>query len=792
MTTTSVLQSKLHYRATRKAQVLEDLRLCALSRELSISMRKEVLTGKAKFGIGGAGKELAQIAMAHSFEKGDFWSGYYREQTFMLAKGLLDAESFFAALYGDTQNDRFSGGRQMNNHFSTPLIDADGAWLPHADQYNVLSSLSALAGQIPHALGIALATKKYRENDALDQQKFSREGREVSFCILGDATTSEGVFFEAVNAAGVMQVPMAFIIQDDGYGISVPTKYQTTKGSISTVLEGFRLNEKGEGLDIYTVKGWDYAALCDTFAKGIAKIRETHIPAIFHIQECTQPQGHSTSGSHQRYKSAERLDWEVEFDCLTKFERWIIDQEIASTEETQAALAQGIASAQAGRKAAWQQFNDGFSAPRQQILAIYQDLLQQSEQQAAVQRIVDQLNKNKLARYRELIQSVEQMLFAIREEAWPAKTALQDQLAQLHALGQEKYNTRLYSDSNRSALKVPVVPAQYDEEAPLKNGFEILNRYFDLAFAKHPNLYAFGEDVGKIGDVNQGFAGLQEKYGENRVFDTGIREWTIVGQAIGMAMRGLRPIGEIQYLDYLAYAFPVLSDNLATLRYRSNGTQMAPAIIRTRGHRLEGIWHSGSPMGMMLHSMRGIYLLVPRNMTQAAGMYNTLLQSDDPAIMVECLNGYRLKEKLPNNLENFTVSLGTPEVLQSGEDVTLVTYGSSVRLAQAAMERLAIRGISVELIDVQTLLPFDLEHRIVESLKKTNRIVFLDEDVPGGATAYMLQEVLEKQGGYRYLDAAPVTITAKAHRPAYADDGDYFSKPNLEEIDRKIVQLMQE
>lgn len=781
-----------YLKVNHKDTVLQDLKICALSRDLSMKLRKEVLNGKAKFGLGGAGKELAQLAMAKSFKKGDFWSGYYREQTFMLAKELLTPRSYFSALYADANNDTFSGGRQMNNHFSTPLVDNAGNWFPQNDRYNVVSSVSCLAGQIPQALGIALATKKFKENKALNHEKFSKEGTEVSFCILGDATTSEGVFFESVNAAGVMKIPVAFIIQDDGYGISVPTKLQTTKGSISEILEGFRVNEKGEGLDIYTVKAWDYASLCETFEKGIEKIRATHIPAIFHVQECTQPNGHSTSGSHQRYKSAERLQWEKDNDCIDRFQEWIIDNEIATKEETEAVIAEAKAKAKAGKNEAWEAFSTPFLELKEKALQIYKQVHEQSTQKEAVQAITENLKKESLPLLSDLAKSIELMLFAISNESLAANDDLDQFLAEIKNIGQRRYNTQLYSDTSKSALKVPVVPATFDDEATVKNGFEVLNQYFDLAFAKDPSLHAFGEDVGKIGDVNQGFAGLQEKYGESRIFDTGIREWTIVGQAIGMAMRGLRPIAEIQYLDYLAYAFSPLTDVLATLRYRTNGTQISPTIIRTRGHRLEGIWHSGSPMGMMLHSLRGIYLLVPRNMVQAAGMYNTMIQSDDPAVIVECLNGYRLKETVPNNLETFTIPLGVPETLIEGQDITLVTYGTSVRIAQPAIERLAKKGISVELIDIQTLLPFDLEHRILESLKKTNRIVFLDEDVPGGATSYMMQEVLEKQGGYRFLDAAPTTITAKPHRAAFGDDGDYFSKPNAEEIYHTIYNIMKE
>ena len=773
-----------------KLNVLQDFEWACLSREISGITRKEVLSGKAKFGLGSAGKEIPQLAMARAFQKGDFYSGYYRDQTFMLAKGLANAQQLFTALYADTQHDIYSGGRQMNNHFSTPLVDKEGNWLAIKDQYNVASSLSPLAGQIPHALGLALASKSYKENTNLHQSDFSRKGQEVSFCTLGDATTSEGVFFEAVNAAGVMQVPIAFVIFDDGYGISVPAKYQTTKENISTVLEGFRYDESGTGLDIYTLEAWDYETLCQAFEQGIRKIRETHIPALFHIRECTQPFGHSTSGSHQRYKSKERLNWEKEMDGLVHMENWILRNALATPAELDAIKVKVKDQVKEGKKKAWTAFTSPNLAELKQIREIYQTLIQHTSQKEAalvINRALDELMNPVLS---ELLRSARKMQRLIRNEDHAGKTALLDWINSKQQELKRRYQPHLYSETDKSALKVPVVPATYQEDAPNINGFEILNAFFDQTLANHDEVFAFGEDVGKIGDVNQAFAGLQDKYGEERVFDTGIREWTIVGQAIGMAMRGLRPIAEIQYLDYLAYAFSALTDDLATLRYRTNGQQIAPAIIRTRGHRLEGIWHTGSPMGMLIQSMRGIHLLVPRNMTQAAGMYNTMLQSDDPAIIVECLNGYRQKEVLPANLDRFTVPLGVPEVLQSGTDITLVTYGSCCRIAAEAVEQLADMGISVELIDVQTLLPFDLEHHISASLKKTNRILFLDEDVPGGASAFMMQEVLEKQNGYVYLDAPPKTLTATAHRTPFGDDGDYYSKPSVDDIIDAVYDLV--
>lgn len=770
--------------------VLQDFEWACMSREISGSVRKEVLSGKAKFGLGSAGKEIPQLAMARAFRKGDFYSGYYRDQTFMLAKGLTDAQRMFAALYADTQHDTYSGGRQMNNHFSTPLVNKDGTWTAHKDLYNVASSLSPLAGQIPHALGLALASKMYQENPALQDSDFSHKGKEVSFCTLGDATTSEGVFFEAINAAGVMQIPIAFVIFDDGYGISVPSKYQTTKENISTVLEGFRIDESGTGLDIYTIKAWNYEELTQVFEQGIRKIRETHIPAIFHIQECTQPFGHSTSGSHQRYKSKERLNWEKEMDGIALMEDWILRNALATPEELDEIKIKVKRQVKEGKQKAWTAFSTPNLAELKKVREIYQTVLQHTAKKEAalvINRALDELLDPVIS---ELLRSARKMQRLLRAENHAGTVALTAWIEQSQEELKRRYQPHLLSETENSALKVPIVPVEYEEDAPMKNGFEILNTFFDQTLARYDHVYAFGEDVGKIGDVNQAFAGLQQKYGEARVFDTGIREWTIVGQAIGMAMRGLRPIAEIQYLDYLAYAFSALTDDLATLRYRTNGQQISPAIIRTRGHRLEGIWHTGSPMGMLIQSMRGIHLLVPRNMTQATGMYNTMLQSDDPAIIVECLNGYRQKEKLPANLNTFTVPLGVPEVLQTGTDITLVTYGSCCRIAAEAIEELQQMGISVELIDVQTLLPFDLEHRILASLRKTNRILFLDEDVPGGATAFMMQEVLEKQNGYLYLDAPPRTLTATAHRTPFGDDGDYFSKPSVDDIVDAVYDLV--
>lgn len=773
-----------------REKVLRDYHLCSVSRELSINVRKEVLNGRAKFGSGGAGKEVPQVAMAHAFHKGDFLAGYYRDQTFMLAKELLTPENFFAFLYGDATHDPFSGGRQMNNCYGTPLVDGRGHDLQHREHYNVTSVIAPVAGHMGRALGLALASKKYRESGAVNQ--YSDRGSEVCFCTIGDASTSEGVFFEAVNAAGVMRVPLAIFIWDDGYGISVPTSYQTTKQSISEVLEGFRVNDQEQGLDIYVLKAWDYHSLVTTIEAGVAKVRETHIPAVFHIKECTQPLGHSTSGSHERYKPTGRLQWEKEMDAIRKMEEWIIRQGLATEEELAAIRTEASKEVEHGRQKAWKAFQEPNERSREDLRQICQKITAGGnigEEVRAIRQELDELVNPVLS---HLLDHARRIQFATLDLPAAETQAIAGWIENAEKTLQRRYHTHLTSETERSALRVPVIEPQYEAEAPVVNGFEVLNAFFDRMLEKYPTSYAFGEDVGRIGGVNQAFAGLQARYGEERVFDTGIREWTIAGQAMGMAMRGLRPIGEIQYLDYLAYAFSPLTDDLATLRFRTNGLQAAPAIIRTRGHRLEGIWHSGSPMGMLLHSMRGIYLLTPRNMTQAVGMYHTMLQSDDPAIIIECLNGYRQKEPLPANIGEYTVPLGIPEVLETGDDVTLVTYGSCVRVAQEGIRRLERKGISVELIDVQTLLPFDREQRIVESLKKTNRIVFMDEDVPGGATAFMLQEVLEKQGGYRYLDSPPATLTASDHRPPYGDDGNYSSKPNANDVFMVIYEMMRE
>ncbi len=776
-----------------KKEILEDYRICCYSREVSLMGRKEVLTGKAKFGILGDGKELAQAALAHYYQKGDWRSGYYRDQTLMFALGVSKIEDFFAQLYADAKNDPFSKGRQMNAHFATPTVDENGEWTNHNEIYNVSSDISSTAGQMARGLGLALASKIYR-NDAnlAKNSNFSEKGNEVCFVTIGDASTSEGAFWETMNAAAVQQVPLVVCVWDDGYGISVPKEYQTTKGSISTLLEGFRIEKGTNGIDIYKVKAWDYMGLRATYKEAISKARKTHVPCLIHVDEVTQPQGHSTSGSHERYKNAERLQWEKDFDCITKFGDWIVSQKIASKKELETINKSAIQFARDSKKRAWDNYLTTINEEYDRLKPILEKVAVEFAGDESIKKEIQKIEKLINPTVAEILEHARRLYFKLMNNSNSSAEELKAWIDSQISEGNQKYEAHLYSNSDKSALKVPIIPPQFSAEADMKPGYQILNSNFDHLLSKYPGLHAFGEDVGNIGDVNQGLMGMQKKYGKNRVFDAGIREWTIMGQAIGMGMRGLRPIAEIQYLDYLIYGLAPLTDDLATLRWRSGGLQQSPAIIRTRGHRLEGIWHAGSPMQMMLGSLRGMYLCVPRNMTQAAGMYNTLMRSDDPAIVVECLNGYRLREKMPENIGEFTVPLGMVETLQEGTDVTLVTYGSCIRIAQKAIEMLAEAGISVELIDVQTLLPFDLEGQIVESLKKTNRIVFVDEDVPGGGTAYMMQKVLEEQNGYHWLDAKPLTLSAKAHRPPYGSDGDYFSKPNSEDIFEAIFKLVKE
>lgn len=786
-----------------RQEVLNDYRLVCESRETSLISRREVLTGKAKFGILGDGKEVPQVALAHIFQNGDFRAGYYRGQTFMLAIGEVTLQQLYAQLYAhaDSIAEPHSAGRQMNAHFATQMLDEQGNWLALTERKNSSAEVSCTASQMSRAVGLALASKVYREIPDLQHlTQFSRHGNEVTFACIGDASTSEGVFWETINAAGVQQIPLVVCVWDDGYGISVPIKYQTTKGSISKVLSGFAITEtqlydeenKENGLLIYAIDGANYAEVRKLFQKVIPIVREKHVPVLLHFKNLTQPQGHSTSGSHERYKSKERLTWEKQHDCNKKMRKWILDKHLATENELQYIEQKAKKATRLAKKQAWQAFN----APIQEKITSFIDfsnqLLPNIYNKAAVLNAQKTLQTALNITFREILETIRSLLIDLRKEHMHVLQELINWKDRLQAQLQQTYSTYLYSTSPHSALKVPVVPPVYSESSPLKNGFEVLNACFDAAFARDPRLVAFGEDVGYIGDVNQGFAKLQNKYGIERIFDTGIRENTIIGQGMGLAMRGLRPIAEIQYLDYFIYGMQPVVDEISTLRYRSAGRQQAPVIIRSRGHRLEGIWHTGSPMGMILNGIRGVYIAVPRNMTQAAGFYNTLLQSDDPALVIECLNGYRLKERLPDNIDEFTVPLGVPEILTIGEDITIVTYGSCCRIAQKAVERLAEVGISVELIDVQTLLPFDIHHQIVGSLAKTNRILFVDEDVPGGASAFMLQQVLEKQNGYRYLDSPPTTLTATEHRTAFGSDGDYYCKPNEDDIFEAVYRIMHE
>jgi len=792
-TSVMVTDEKLSFDKFRD-EVLNDYKIICISREVSLLARKEVLTGKAKFGIFGDGKELAQVALTKFFKTGDFRSGYYRDQTFMFAAGLATVEQFFSQLFADpdVHNDPFSAGRQMNAHFATPFVDENGEWLDLTNRKNISADIAPTAGQMPRALGLALASKTFRSVEELKQfRDLSDNGNEVCFVTVGDAATSEGHFWETVNAAAVLQVPMAIFVWDDGYGISVPKKFQTVKASISEALMGMQKKEGTNGIHIYIVKGWDYAGMCESFEEGIRITRETHVPVLFHVEEMTQPQGHSTSGSHERYKPPERLEWEREWDSIKKMREWILENTLASDEELVELEQHAKEFVRESRLKAWEKYLGPIRKQVKQTVELINNLANNLPQQAAqLLKLSSELISNQEPLRRDVLKTLNAALDLANDHdaAYWTKDFYTDLLNENKNL----YNSHLYNEGPKSVLKVEEIKAEFIDDAPTLNGFEILNKYFDEAFAHNPKLIAFGEDVGQIGDVNQGFSGLQLKYGAERIFDTGIRELTIMGQGVGLAMRGLRPIAEIQYLDYLLYGLETLSDDAATLHYRTFGQQSCPLIARTRGHRLEGIWHSGSPMGMVINSLRGMYVCVPRNMVQAIGMYNTLLRCNDPAIMIECLNGYRLKEKLPSNLLEFTIPFGIPEIIREGTDITIVSYGSTLRIVQNAADMLEVFNISCEIVDIQTLLPFDIHDKILESLKKTNRIIFIDEDVPGGAAAYMFNKVLEEQGGYRYLDVAPRTITAKAHRPAYGSDGDYFSKPNAEEIEAVIREMMKE
>jgi pyruvate/2-oxoglutarate/acetoin dehydrogenase E1 component/TPP-dependent pyruvate/acetoin dehydrogenase alpha subunit len=774
--------------------ILDDYRTAVVSREVSLLGRREVLTGKGKFGIFGDGKEVAQLAMAKYFQPGDFRSGYYRDQTFMFATGLASVEQFFAQLYADpdVKNDPFSAGRQMNAHFATKFVDDNGNWLDLANRKNISSDMAPTASQMPRALGLAWASKCFRSAKHADVfEALSHNGNEICFCTIGDASTSEGHFWETLNAAGVLQIPLAVFVWDDGYGISVPKNFQTTKGSISEAIKGLQKEDTTNGIRIYNVKAWDYAGMCEVFEEALQQVRETHVPVLFHVEEVTQPQGHSTSGSHERYKSQERLDWEKEWDCIKKMREWLIETGLSNNDELTEIEAAAKESVRAGRNKAWGKYQAPVKESAAKAIELIRGIMvNDMEKYNHLQKLANDLQANKEPLLRDIFRTV-----ALAMEVAPNSPTIEEirtfYKEQLDA-NRKLFNSDLYNEGPKSALRVEEIKPMIAFDAPVANGYEVLNKYFDALFAHNPYVYAFGEDVGHIGDVNQGFAGLQDKHGKDRISDTGIRELTIVGQAIGLSLRGLRPIAEIQYLDYLLYGLQPLSDDVATTHFRTKGQQSCPLIIRTRGHRLEGIWHSGSPMGMIINSVRGIYVCVPRNMVQAVGMYNTLLQANDPAIVIECLNGYRLKEKVPANLLEYTVPLGVPEIVREGADITVVTYGSTLRIVEDAAERLQKLDISCEVIDVQTLLPFDIHHKIVDSLKKTNRIVFVDEDVPGGAAAFMFSKVMEEQKAFQWLDVAPRTLTAQAHRPSYGSDGDYFSKPNAEDVIAVVQEMMAE
>lgn len=788
-------KNNLRVVATPQEEIIADYKLALLSRQASIIGRREVLTGKAKFGIFGDGKELAQIAMAKAFQHGDWRSGYYRDQTFMFATGTSDVKKFFAQLYADTniEHEPASGGRQMNGHFATRYIAPDGEWLNQTEMYNSSADISPTGGQMARLLGLAYASKLYRQNKALHKwSEFSHKGNEVAFGTIGNASTSEGVFWETLNAAGVLQVPMAVSVWDDGYGISVPNSYQMTKGSISEIIKGFQHTDVAPGIDIYVVNGWDYQALVETYRKGIEKCRRDHVPCLFHVVEIAQPQGHSTSGSHERYKTQERLKYEEQIDCLARMRSWMIAEGISDAASLDAMELQAKQDAENMRQAAWDDFLAPIEKERATLLNILSKLNEQSGEIDAVTKTARDLQRLPVLNRRSLHAAARRLLTELRHDSNDHKEALRDFVYNYHKENEARYSSHVTAQTSRSPLRVQEVAAEYGSTPQKVDGRQVIHKLFDGLLGKNPRMFVIGEDVGKLGGVNAEFEGMNEKYGELRVTDTGIREATILGQGIGAAMRGLRPVVEIQYLDYLLYAYQTLSDDLATLHYRTAGQQIAPVIILTRGHRLEGIWHTGSPMGMIINGIRGVHVCVPRNMVQAAGFYNTLLEGDDPGMVIEVLNGYRVKEELPTNLAEIRVPLGVPEVVIAGTDVTVVTYGACVRLAEEAAKLLSDVGINMELIDARCLLPFDRFNMIGASVQKTNALLCLDEDVPGGATAYMLQDVMERQRAYEYLDAAPRTLTAKAHRGAYASDGDYYSKPSVEDIFETVYEMMRE
>jgi len=775
-----------------KTEVLNDYKIATISRECSLLGRREVLTGKAKFGIFGDGKEVPQLALAKAFKNGDFRSGYYRDQTFMMAIGAMTIEQFFAGLYGhtDINFDPMSAGRQMGGHFATHSLDEKGNWNNLTKQKNSSADISPTAGQMPRLLGLAQASKIYRNVSGINQTNFSENGNEIAWGTIGNASTSEGLFFETINAAGVLQVPMVMSVWDDEYGISVHARHQTTKENISEILKGFQRDEDNNGYEILTVKGWDYPTLVSTYEKAAAIAREEHVPVLIHVRELTQPQGHSTSGSHERYKNAERLAWETEFDCLTQMRSWLIENNLATTEELDEIDNQAKKDVLEGKKAAWTAFVTPMKEEQKELVDLLNSLASASENKIFIEKIASDLAAIKEPIRKDILTTARKVLRMVIKEN--GKTQLATWITNYTNKIQPKFSSHLFSQSDKNVLTSNEVIPTYDGSAEEVDARLVLRDNFDAIFTKYPETLIFGEDSGNIGDVNQGLEGMQEKYGELRVADVGIREATILGQGIGMAMRGLRPIAEIQYLDYLLYAIQIMSDDLATLQYRTAGRQKAPLIIRTRGHRLEGVWHSGSPMGMIINAIRGIHVLVPRNMTKAAGFYNTLLEKDEPALVIECLNGYRLKEKMPTNLGEFKTPIGVVETIKEGSDITLVSYGSTLRLVEQAAKELETVGISTEIIDIQSLLPFDINHDIVKSIAKTNRLLVIDEDVPGGASAYILQEIVEVQNGYQHLDSAPQTLASKPHRPAYGTDGDYFSKPSVEDIFEKVYAIMHE
>ncbi len=798
-------QKKLSFEEFKK-EVLSDYKVAVLSRECSLLGRREVLTGKAKFGIFGAGKEVPQLAMAKAFQKGDWRSGYYRDQTFMMAIDEFNPQHFFASLYAhpDIKADSFSAGRQMNGHFATHSLNDDGSWKNLTTQYNVSSDISPTAGQMPRLLGLAEASKKFRNITVLNNKsQLSNQGNEVAWGTIGNASTSEGPFFETINAAGVLQVPMVISIWDDEYGISVHAKHQTTKENISEILKGFQRDENNNGYEIFVVDGWNYTQLVDVYSKASKIARDEHVPVIIHVKELTQPLGHSTSGSHERYKSKDRLDWEKEFDCLSKMRDWIINFELedqdgqilkfVESEEEIKALEKNVKKeVSLARRTAWNAFVQPMAQEREELLLLLNNAAQKSEHTIFIEKLKRELASIDEPIRKNILTTARKSLIHLRDEDFEEKHILQEWIKNYQAIQQPKYSTHLYNELDSKATNVKEILPEYDDETEIVDARIILRNNFDIILTNYDEVVIFGEDSGKIGDVNQGLEGLQDKYGIERVYDTGIREVTIMGQGLGMAMRGLRPIAEIQYLDYLFYATQVLTDDLATLRYRTFGKQKAPLIIRTRGHRLEGIWHSGSQMGSLINLLRGLYILVPRNMTKAAGFYNTLLKSDEPAIVIENLNGYRLKERLPKNLGEFTTPIGLVETIKEGSDITLVSYGATLKLVEEASKDLSQVGIDAEIIDAQSLLPFDINQDVLSSIQKTNRLVIIDEDVPGGASAYLLDEIINKQNAYSYLDSKPTTITAKAHRPAYGTDGDYFSKPSINDIFEGVYKVMSE